>query len=87
MNHDMKRAISQPAAIFDWQKDLLYFIFWASLRGPNSGEAFLHQGLFSYMKVCQRKKRTTENEKKTEVIFEILFPILEILMILTDFYI
>jgi hypothetical protein len=27
MNHDMKRAISQPAAIFDWQKDLLYFIF------------------------------------------------------------
>jgi hypothetical protein len=39
------------------------------------------------MKVCQRKKRTTENEKKTEVIFEILFPILEILMILTDFYI
>jgi hypothetical protein len=30
------------------------------------------------MKVCQRKKRKTENEKiKNEVIFEILFPKLE----------
>jgi hypothetical protein len=39
-------------------------------HGPNSGEALLHQGLFSYMKVCQRKKR----KNKIEVIFEILFP-------------